>query len=159
MPPLTIRKLDFNDKQEINRVKDKIQELIKNKESYYALKVDNKATFKTLFRNPPEEDGWYIILNDESSLYTGNTKDLNNRINKQTDAFHSNDREINNKRNFIKKFIGKGIFEKPYICVISRKDLCTKLGLRTMPDFDRGNIEKVIDIFRGQLEFIHFDDI
>jgi len=157
--PLKINKIDFNDKGEITRVRNAIQELIENKKSYYILKVEDRATFKTLHRNPPEEAGWYIVLNDDYSLYTGQTQNLNDRINKQTDGTHYSSRSADDKRNFIQKFIGKGIFEKPYICIICEKDLCAKLGLRRIPKLDFDSIEKVIDIFRGQLNFIPFDNI
>lgn len=148
--------IDFNNKDKIEEVRDAIQELIGNKKSYYLLADEDRATFKTLHENPPEKAGWYIVLNDYYSLYTGETKDLNDRINKQAD--YSYVKEKSSKRDFIQKFIGKGIFGKPYICVISKEDLRTKLELPEL-ELDIVTIEKVIDIFRTQLNFICYDDI
>jgi hypothetical protein len=160
MGVLRVKKIDFNSKEAIENLKTTVQDLIKDKSAYYILSTDDKNTFQTLHKNPPKEPGWYIILNDYYSIYVGQaSKDLNDRINIQTDGFHHTKRKSDDKRNFIKKYIAIKIFEKPYVCVLTRKKLCDKLGIRVLPNLDFNSIEKVLDIFRGQLNFLKYDDV
>lgn len=160
MGVLRIKTIDFNNDMTIEKVRGAIQELINNKDVYYILDTEDRSTFKTLHKNPPEEPGWYIILNDYYSIYAGQaSKNLNDRINGQTDGFHYTTRKSDLKRNFIKKFIAVKILKKPYICIITLKSLCAKLGYRKLPELDFNSIEKLIDIFRGKFKYLSYDDI
>jgi len=159
MRTLRVQKIDFNDGKKVSELKEIIQKILYDRNYYYILSTDDLPTFQTIDRTPPRKKGWYIILNDGISLYSGKAKNLANRINKQADGIYDSTRSSDNKRNFIQKFIGKHIIKKPYVCVITEKKLCDKLGIRVLPDLDFNSIEKIIDIFRSEFKYLSYQEV
>jgi hypothetical protein len=83
----------------------------------------------------------------------GKAYDLNKRLNTNngsTDNFASRGRGFDPERNFIKKFAELNILSNLRVCVIKEKDVCSELNINpnALTDLDRGNIEKLINIFR-----------
>ncbi len=130
-----------------------IDELIQNPSCYYPLSFKPPYYFEVPAGSIPSESGWYIILEGKKPLYAGKADDLNKRLNTNNgsiDNFANRRRGFDPERNFIKKFIELNIFSNLKVCVIKEKDVCSKLSINPndLSDLDRGNIEKLINIFR-----------
>lgn len=159
MGTLRVKKIDFNDGKKVSELKEIIQKILHDRNSYYILSKEDLPTFHTIDRIPPKKKGWYIILNDGISLYSGQANDLDNRINKQADSSYDSKRSSDDKRNFIQKFIGKDVIKKPYVCVITEEKLRKKLRFRVLPDLDFNSIEKIIDIFRSEFKYLSYEEV
>jgi len=153
MGTLKVGQIDLNDANMVNKIRLAIQKHINNSSAYYSLRFKPRYYFEVLNGPLPSERGWYIILVDETPIYVGKAEDLNVRLNSNngsTDNFAKQGRTSDLERNFIKKFAELSIFSGLKVCIIKEKDLCSDLGLdpNSLTELDRGNIEKLVSIFR-----------
>ena len=118
---------------------------------FYDLHISKKYYFK-LDKEITTNPGWYIIFENDSSLYVGKAQNLNSRLNTENgsrDQFANPQRTSDPERNLIKKFSEIGMFNELRVLPINEETLCKKLGLEfPLSDLDRNNIEKFINIFK-----------
>lgn len=153
MGTLVINQINLNDGDMINRLRSAIQKFLDNPSSYYLLKFKPQYYFEIPNGSLPSERSWYIVLDDRTPVYVGKAHDLNARLNTNNgsiDNFANQGRASDSERNFIKKLDELNIFKGLRVCIIREKELCSELGLNpnNLTDLDRGNIEKLINIFR-----------
>lgn len=153
MGTLVIGQIDFNDANMVTKLRLAIQDLINNVSSYYRLRFKPKCYFEIPDGSLPPERGWYIILDGKVPVYVGKANDLNARLNTNNgsiDNFANEGRGSDSERNFIKKFDELNVFNALKVCILREKELASKVGLNpnNLTDLDRGNIEKLINIFR-----------
>lgn len=160
MGTLKVSQIDLNDARIVNNLKLTLEKLVKNLSSYYSLNFKPQYYFEVPDGPLPSERGWYIILApNKNPIYVGRAEDLNARLNTNNgsiDNFANQRRISDSERNFIKKFMEQNIWSGLKICIIKEKDLCLELGLDSnkLVGLDRGNIEKLINIFRSHLSFL-----
>ena len=160
MGTLRVHQIDLNDAKVVNVLKRALQKLVNNPLFYHSLKFKPRYYFEVPDGFLPSERGWYIILDpDRKPTYVGKADDLNARLNTNNgsiDNFANQKRTSDPERNFIKRFMELNVLSELRVCVIMERDLC--LGLRLdsnkLSDLDRGNIEKLINIFRGHFSFL-----
>jgi len=154
MGNLIVNKINLNDRKVIKKLIKVIGELVQTS-CYYPLKFKPPYYFIIPGRKISSERGWYIILEGKKPLYAGKADNLNKRLNTNSgsiDNFANTGRKFDPERNFIKKFANLKIFTKLRVCIITEKEICSKLGISNLTELDRGNVEKIINIFR-----CHFD--
>ena len=100
-----------------------------------------------------------MILEGQHPLQVGKAEDLNARLNTNNgsiDKFANKKRVFDLERNFIKKLNEARILQNLRVCVISEKALCSAIGINTdeLTELDRGNIEKMINLFRTWFSYI-----
>jgi len=148
----------LNDIQVVRRLLDGLRSVVKGSSSYYDLKFKPQYYMETPGGCPPEEAGWYVILEANNPLYVGKADDLAARLNSSqgsTDNFAKAARDSDPERNMIKKFDEAGLFQHLRVCVITEHQLLRTLNVdrRMVSDLDRGNIEKLLNIFRSAMTF------
>lgn len=153
MGNLIVNRIDLNDSMVVDNLRKVIDKLIQNPSCYYLLRFKPSYYFGVRTGKIPSESGWYIILEGKKPLYAGKADDLNKRLNTNNgsiDNFANKGRSFDPERNFIKKFAELNIFPNLRVCVIKEKDVCLELDVipNALTDLDRGNIEKLINIFR-----------
>lgn len=151
MGTLIVSNINLNDANVVNTLRSAIQRLINNTSLYYPLGFRPQFYFEIPNGSCPSDKGWYIILDGKMPVYAGKADDLNARLNTNngsTDNFAKQNRTSDPERNFIKKFAQLNIISGLRVCVIKEKDLCSALNISSLTDLDRGNIEKLINIFR-----------
>ncbi len=153
MGNLIVNRIDLNDSMEADNFRKVIDKLIQNPSCYYPLRFKPAYYFEIPAGQIPSESGWYIILEGKKPLYVGKTDYLNKRLNSDNgsiDNFANKRRSFDPERNFIKKFAELNIFRNLRVCIIKEKDICLEMKVtpNTLTDLDRGNIEKLINIFR-----------
>jgi len=146
-------KIDLNDKTVVVKVLKALADVEKR---CYDLMVYDQYYFRIKGGDVPTESGWYVILdNKDLPLYVGEAKDLNNRLNTNDgsrDNFANPQRQSDPERNFIKKFNQIGVIPELKVSIITERGLATKLGIHDkLPDLDRKNIEKIINLYRYTL--------
>ncbi len=153
MGNLIVDNIDLNDPKVMNNLREVIDKLVQIPSCYYPLRFKPSFYFEVPTGRIPQESGWYIILEGKKPLYAGKTDDLNGRLNTNNgsiDNFAKKERSFDLERNFIKKFAELNILSNLRVCIIKEKDLCLELNIspNVLTDLDRGNIEKLINIFR-----------
>jgi hypothetical protein len=153
MGKLIINRIDFNDSVVVDNLTKVIDKLVQISSCYYSLRFKPSFYFEVPTGRIPSESGWYIILEGKKPLYAGKAYDLNKRLNTNNgsiDNFANRGRGFDPERNFIKKFAELNILSNLRVCVIKEKDVCSELNINpnALTDLDRGNIEKLINIFR-----------
>jgi len=150
--------VNFNDSEVAKSCKEALQEIASNESSYYELRFKPAYYFEVTGRQPPEEVGWYVILDRDVPLYVGRADNLCARLNSNqgsTDNFGKANRESDPERNFIKRFDELGMFSHLQVCVFCERQLLPSLpcGQGAVTDLDRANIEKLLNIFRSCIRF------
>jgi len=144
-------KININNSDVVNNLKDKLKEVI-GESKFYDLHISKKYYFK-LDKEITTNPGWYIIFENDSSLYVGKAQNLNSRLNTENgsrDQFANPQRTSDPERNLIKKFSEIGMFNELRVLPINEETLCKKLELEfPLSDLDRNNVEKFINIFKG----------
>ncbi|AMM40674.1 hypothetical protein HS1_000870 [Candidatus Desulfofervidus auxilii] len=153
MGNLIVNRIDLNNRRVVDKLRKVIDKLVQNSSCYYPLKFKPPYYFEVSTEQVPSESGWYIILEGKKPLYAGKADDLNKRLNIDNgsrDNFANTKRAFDPERNFIKKFAELNILSNLRVCVIKEKDVCSELNINPndLNDLDRGNIEKLINIFR-----------
>ena len=153
MGNLIVNRIDLNDSVVVDNLRKVIDKLAQIPSCYYPLRFKPSYYFEIPTERIPSESGWYIILEGKRPLYAGKTDDLNERLNTNNgsiDNFANNGRKSDPERNFIKKFAKLDILSNLRVCVIKEKDVCSELNINpnALTDLDRGNVEKLINIFR-----------
>ena len=156
---LKVGRINLNNLETIRELTNAIDRLIQIHSSYYTLSFKVQYYFVTPDGLLPTEKGWYILLDSKKPLYVGKAGDLNARLNTNNgsiDNFANEKRASDLERNFIKKFDELGIVDNLRVCIILEKNLCLELGLKQtdLTDLDRGNIEKIVDIFRTVFSYL-----
>ena len=159
MSSLKRGRINFNDKKVILKVKREIEKILNEKASYFSLSVNKKSFYFATLKPLPKKRGWYIMLDRKKPIYVGQAKNLNSRLNTRNsglDNFRNRWRKFDNKRNFIKKFIGLNTLTSTKVCIIREYELLKRLGLKgkQLKIVDRSNIEKFIDIFRSKFKYL-----
>jgi hypothetical protein len=159
MGSLKVGTINLNDADVVTKVIDSINQLVQDPAAYYELSFKPQFYFETPTRQLPSERGWYIILDGKHPLYAGKAEDLNARLNTNNgsiDNFANKKRTFDPERNLIKKFNEKKILSNLRVCIIKEIALCSALGIDTdeLIELDRGNIEKMINIFRVRFGYL-----
>jgi len=146
-------KINLNNLDVVNNLKDKLKETIKEAK-HYDLHISKKYYFKLdieITNNP----GWYVIFENENPLYVGKAENLNSRLNTENgsrDQFANPQRKSDPERNLLKKFNDIGVFSSLTVCPINEENLCSKLEMDfPLSNLDRNNVEKFINIFKPYL--------
>jgi hypothetical protein len=150
---LIVNRIDLNDPVIVENLKKVIDKLVQVPYSYYQLRFKPSYYFDVPTGGIPSESGWYIILDGKKPLYAGKAEDLNKRLNTNNgsiDNFANKGRGFDPERNFIKRFAELNILSNLRVCIIKEKDICLELNIisDSLSDLDRGNIEKIVNIFR-----------
>jgi len=158
MANLIVNRIDLNDSVVVVNLIKVIRKLAQNSSSYYPLKFKPPYYFEVPNRQIQPEGGWYIILMGKEPLYVGKADDLNKRLNTNTgslDNFANEKRNSDSERNFIKKFVELKILSSLRVFVVKEKDVCSELNINpnALTGLDRGNIEKLINIFRCGVDY------
>nr|CBH38661.1 hypothetical protein BSM_21380 [uncultured archaeon] len=158
MGKLIINRIDLNDSVVVDNLRKVIDKLVQISSCYYPLRFKPSYYFEVPTGRIPSESGWYIILEGKKPLYAGKADDLNKRLNTNNgsiDNFANRGRGSDPERNFIKKFAELNILSNLRVCVIKEKDVCSELNINpnALTDLDRGNIEKLINIFRCHFNY------
>jgi len=153
MGNLIVNKIDLNDCVVVDKLRKVIDKLVQIPSCYYPLRFKPPYYFEVPTGKIPSESGWYIILESKKPLYAGKADDLNKRLNTNNgsiDNFANEGRGFGPERNFIKKFAELNILSNLRVCVIKEKEVCSELNIDSndLTDLDRGNIEKLINIFK-----------
>jgi predicted GIY-YIG superfamily endonuclease len=159
MGSLKTGRIDINDATIVTNIRDSVNQLLQDRNAYYLLRFKPQFYFETLHRQPPSEEGWYIILDEQCPLYVGKAEDLNARLNTNNgsiDNFANKKRAFDAERNFIKKLSETNVFQNLRVCIIQEKALCLALGLNNdkLTKLDKGNIEKIINISKGRFAYL-----
>lgn len=154
MGTLVVDQVDLNDVNMVKNLKSAVGKLVNNSLSYYPLKFKPNYYFEVPSVSIPSDRGWYIILDDKTPIYVGKADDLNARLNTNNgsrDNFANQTRQSDSERNFIKKFVELSVFSKLRVCILREINFCSESGFNSnsLTDRDRGNIEKLINVFRG----------
>jgi hypothetical protein len=120
------------------------------------LEVVGRYYFSTPGVELPAIPGWYIICDHEQTpLYVGEATNLQNRLNSNDgsrDNFANPERSQDPARNFIKRFSSSGVLSSLCVIVIRETSICAEMGIAgPLSDIDRGNIEKVLGLFRERV--------
>lgn len=148
--------VDLSNPETLDRVLAALDQLIHSVEVKATLLLRDRYHFRISDRSIPSSPGWYIICSpDGLPIYVGTADNLNSRLNTDNgsrDGFANPQRTSDPERNFIKSFLTAGIFTSLTVLVIPEPSFRDILGLTCELDkLDRGNIEKIINIFRAKL--------
>lgn len=158
MGNLIVNRIDLNNSAVVDNLRKVIDKLVQIRSCYYPLRFRPPYYFEVPTECIPSESGWYIILEDRKPLYAGKADDLNKRLNTNNgsiDNFANKRRSSDPERNFVKKFAELNILSNLRVCVIKEKDVCSELNINPndLTDLDRGNIEKLINIFKCHFNY------
>jgi hypothetical protein len=145
--------IDFNSAEVTTVFVEAVAVLLRNAGRWHDLTVHRSCYFKVPKNNLPREPGWYIICDGSGNpLYVGKADDLDARLNTNNgslDGFAHSGQAQDPARNFIKVFVTAGVLDCLRVAVFTEKDLAHQLQVATpLSDLDRGNIEKVLGLFR-----------
>ena len=143
--------IDFNNTNQVQALQAKIQFILEDLTNYYPLNHTKRYYFSTPVPLSMEA-GWYIILNGNLPIYVGKAENLNKRLNTENgsrDQFANPQRSSDIERNFIKKYTELGLIHSLRVCIITE----SSLGLETLTEVDRGNMEKHLNIWRGYFHY------
>ncbi|MHA1280510.1 MAG: hypothetical protein ACTSQ8_25410 [Candidatus Helarchaeota archaeon] len=153
MGNLVVNRINLNDFVVVDNLRKVIDKLVQIPSCYHPLRFKPSYYFEVPTGQIPSESGWYIILEGKKPLYVGKADDLNKRLNTNNgsiDNFANKGRSFDPERNFLKKFSELNILSNLRVCLIKEKDVCSELNINpiALTELDRGNIEKIINIFR-----------
>jgi hypothetical protein len=151
MGKLKCGNIDFNDAEQVKTVQANIQRILDDSRNYYPLAHTKNYYFSTP-TSLPAESGWYIILCGTLPIYVGKAEDLNGRLNTENgsrDQFANPQRSSDIERNFIKKYTELGMISPLRVCIICE----SSLGMQSLTDLDRKNMEKHLNIWRGRFQY------
>ena len=152
MGMLKVGTIDFNNTNQIQALHARIQLILEGPKNYYPLNQTKRYYFSTPVPLPTES-GWYIILNGTLPIYVGKAEDLNKRLNTENgsrDQFANPQRSSDIERNFIKRYTELNLIQTLRVCIITE----SSLGIETLTDLDRGNMEKHLNIWRGYFHYM-----
>ena len=159
MGSLKVGRINLNNLEVVKELINAIDRLTQIPSSYYTLRFKIQYYFEIPDGYLSTEKGWYILLDGKKPLYVGKADDLNARLNTNNgsiDNFANTKRTFDPERNFIKKFDELEVIDNLRVCIVLEKNLCSELGLKQidLTDLDRGNIEKIVNIFRAVFHYL-----
>jgi len=151
--------VDLNDPKIVQAIIGAVQCKLNKAESYLPLQHSLPYYFTTPGHTVTTDPGWYIILEVKTPIYVGEAQNLNVRLNTPTgscDNYGRRARKSDAQRNFVKKFSEARILSNLRVAVLSQPYLITAacLNAALFTEMDRKNVEKVINIHRGKLNYI-----
>jgi hypothetical protein len=145
---------DLNDSAEVTDLLEALKKEAQNSQNLRHLEVRGTYYF-TLPEGgiSPCAAGWYIICDHEHNpLYIGSAENLNKRLNTpdgSRDIFANPNRTSDPLRNFIKAFVNSSFLSELWVVIITEEALCFHVDADPpLSKLDRGNVEKVICLFR-----------
>lgn len=152
MGNLIVNQIDLNDPSVVQNLLGSLTNLTTDRRLYHDLVFKPQHYFETPNSRLPNSSGWYIILDGGMPLYVGAAEDLYKRLNTTNgsiDNFANKGRASDPVRNFIKKYNQLGIIANLRVFIIPEN----KLFALQLNKLDRGNIEKLISVFRCRLRY------
>ncbi len=156
--PGTLRcdRINLNEPAIINCLLEVLEAAAGKPSSWSMLEVSGRYYFSTPGRGLPAVGGWYIICDEtRRPLYVGTAENLKNRLNSRDgsrDNFANPKRSQDSVRNFVKAFHSTGILPELQVLVVPEQSVCDRLGVPSpLSDLDRGNVEKVLGLFRERI--------
>ena len=147
--------IDFNRATVASSIVEAATEALREPSRWHRLVVHRRLYFATPDGPLHTKAGWYIIRDDlGNALYVGKAENLNARLNSSNgslDNFAHSGRSQDPVRNFIKAFLSNGYVEDLRVGLVLEDDVQPKLNLEpagSLSSVDRGNVEKVLGIFR-----------
>lgn len=121
--------------------------------AWHRLEVHRGCYFRTPDGRLPTDPGWYVICDaTQTPLYVGKSESLDKRLNTTNgslDQFLNSRRTQDPTRNFIKALYSMGVISSLRVAVVLEPDLLQRVGIQgPLEDLDRGNIEKLLSLFR-----------
>ena len=144
--------LDFNDPSVLKRVLVAARELARDPANWRILTIHRDYYFSTT-APVPSSPGWYLICDDQHiPLYVGKAADLARRLDStdgSRDNFANSKRKQDPERNFIKLLRSKRAIAGLHAVLFEERKLLSPLDVvGPLSDLDRGNVEKILNIFR-----------
>ena len=155
-PALIVGLIDVNDPLVVNRVLAAARSALERVRNWHILHVRSGVHFQTPNGPLPEGAGWYVISDRSGGpLYVGESENLNKRLNSDDgsgDNFANPTRSQDDIRNFVKAFASKDLLQDLRVGIVVEGDVSSVLGVSSpLSKLDRCNVEKVISLFRRQL--------
>ena len=146
--------VDLNKPATVKALLGALTSLARNKGNIFQFVIQNDYYFSIPAGAITSQAGWYVICDAQGRpIYVGTATNLNSRLNTKDgslDNFANSQRSSDDARNFIKAFTSSGTISSLSVVVIAEPALCQQLGIQPpLSKLDRGNIEKVLSIFRA----------
>ena len=158
MAELVVGQIDLNDTDTVADLMAALRDLAGRPALYHRIQTKNGWYFEFRDRQLPLDSGWYILLAGKVPVYVGRAQVLDNRLNSDNgslDNFAKRGRSNDPARNFVKRFRDMRIFAPLRTWIVVEQKLCGRLGASSpLEDLDRANIEKLINLNRGFLQFV-----
>jgi hypothetical protein len=150
---LVCNRLDLNDIELVRRLLEAVTVVLSAPAAWHALEVYRECYFRTPDGRLPTDPGWYLICDAAKvPLYVGEAQNLNARLNTTNgslDQFADSGRTQDPARNFIKALTTVGYIPALRVGVVREPDLLSRAGVQgSLERLDRGNVEKLIGLFR-----------
>lgn len=156
VPALKTDALNINDTKVVTALLATFSGFISDRGHYRSLKVKNGVYFSTSPEVLPSEAGWYVIVVAGHPLYVGEADNLNGRLNSDNgsrDNFLNSQRASDPERNVIKKLFDSGYFPDLKVWFVTEREFSSRVGCNLpLSSLDRGNIEKLLNISRGEIQ-------
>jgi hypothetical protein len=148
--------IDLNDVDGVHRLVQELTQIVAVATAWHRVEVHRELYFWTPDGPLPTDSGWYIVCDGQRApLYVGQANNLNSRLNSTNgslDGFAASGRTSDPTRNFIKRLRTSGYIPALCVATVREPDLLQRLGLQEPLDkLDRGNLEKVISLFRHKV--------
>ncbi len=150
---LVCDKLDLNDIELVRRLLEAVTALLSAPAAWHALEVHRECYFRTPDGRLPTDPGWYVICDAaKAPLYVGEAQNLDARLNTTNgslDQFANSGRTQDPARNFIKALTTMRYIPALRVGIVREPDLLSRVGvLGPLARLDRGNVEKLLGLFR-----------
>lgn len=150
---LVCDKLDLNNIELVRRLIETVTALLSAPAAWHALEVHREYYFRTPEGRLPTDPGWYVICDAaKAPLYVGEAQNLNARLNTTNgslDQFADSGRTQDPARNFIKALTTMGYISALRVGIVREPDLLSRVGVQgPLKRLDRGNVEKLLSLFR-----------
>ena len=158
MGTLKYQTVNVNAVRTIKAIIHAVQIELSDARNYSALEFHPPYYFKTT--KPLAADaGWYIILDHRTPIYVGDAVNFNGRLNTRhgsCDNFAKKARTSDSQRNVIKKLSEIGLLTTLRVVLVSQARVIDKVKLTaaTFTNGDRKNVEKLLNIYRGKLNYL-----
>lgn len=146
-------KLELNDVELVRRLLQAAAAVLADPAAWHPLEVHRERYFRTPDGRLPTDPGWYVICDaTKVPLYVGKAENLDARLNTTNgslDQFANSRRTQDPTRNFIKALCTMGYIPALRVAVVREPDLLGRVEVQgPLEDLDRGNVEKVLGVFR-----------
>jgi hypothetical protein len=146
----------LNDVELVRRLLQAAAALLADSAAWHRLEVHRERYFRTPDGRLPTEPGWYVVCDaTKAPIYVGKAENLNARLNTTNgslDQFANSRRTQDPARNFIKALRSMGYISSLRVAVVRERELLRQIGMDgPLEDLDRGNVEKLLGLFRQQV--------